>query len=97
METGKARTSAFNRIIKWIKTTTAKLLLHFVYYDNQLIKMNKYVNKEKKLPSERKSINLGYRNGETHYVWVQTKYQKTWCNSIWEQIVGFAISDFHNF
>ena len=39
METGKARTSAFNRIIKWIKTIIAKLLLHFVYYDNQLIKM----------------------------------------------------------
>ena len=40
--------------------------------------MNKQVNKEKKLGSKQRSINLGYCNGGTLYVWVQKKHQRTY-------------------
>ena len=41
----------------------ATSFVHFLYYDVQLTKKKKKVNKEKKLRSKRKSLNLGYRNG----------------------------------
>ena len=45
----------------------------FGYHDSQLTKMNK----EKNYASSR-SINLGYRNGGTRYVWVQIKRRRTY-------------------
>ena len=38
--------------------------------------MNKQVNKKKS--SDWKSLNLGYHNGGTCNVWVQTKHQRTY-------------------
>ena len=35
-----------------------------------ILNQQKRINKEKKLGSEWKSINLGYRSGRTRYVWV---------------------------
>ena len=52
--------------------------VHFVYYNIQLTKMNKEVNEEKKIRSERKSVNQGYCNGRTRYVWVQTKHLRSY-------------------
>ena len=68
METDTDRTGVFYKIIIWIKTIIPTLVVHFVCYDIQLTKMVKQVNKEKKLPFEGKSINLGYCNGGTRYV-----------------------------
>ena len=47
METVTDRTGAFYKIIIRIQTIIVTLFVPFVYYDIQLTKMNKQVNKEK--------------------------------------------------
>ena len=47
METGIDRTGAFYKIIIWIGTIITTLFVHFIYYDIQLTKMSKQVNREK--------------------------------------------------
>ena len=48
LETGTDRTGAFYEIIIWIQTIIVMAFVYFVYYDIQLTKMNKQVNKEQK-------------------------------------------------
>ena len=69
---------AFYKIVIWIQTMIVIPSVHLVYYGIYLTKMNKQVNKEKKLGSKWKPINLGYCFGGTCYVLGQTKHQKTY-------------------
>ena len=93
------RQNAYKTII-WIETIIVTLFVHFVYYDIQLTKVNKQVNREKKIGSNWKLINLGYRNNGTHYVYgskQSTKELISRYNWLWKHIVGFVISYFHKF
>ena len=92
METGTDRTGAFYEIIIWIQTIIVMAFVYFVYYDIQLTKMNKQVNKEQKIISKWKPRNLDYCNGRTCYLWVQTKHQEliSRYNWFWKQVVGFV-------
>ena len=96
METSTVRTGAFYKIIIWVQTIIVTPFVHLFYYDIQLAEMNKQVNKEeKKLDSKWKSINLGYCNDRTCYVWVKQSTESTELisryNWLWKQIVGFVI------
>ena len=58
METGTDKTGAFYKIIIGIQTIIVMPFVHFVYYDIQLTKMNRLVNKEEKICSKQKSIKV---------------------------------------
>ena len=47
-------------------------------YDIQLTKMNKQINREKKIGFKWKPVYLGYHNHGTCYVWAQKKAQRTY-------------------